>query len=75
MFSRSIWLLAAACAVSVAACSSAGGAAQRTGQETPSRTATLFEGARVIVGDGATTIENAALPRPGQSHYEHRPVW
>ena len=58
---RRAWLLSVACAVSAAACTSAGGAAQQTGQETGRRTATLFEGARVIVGDGTTTIENAAF--------------
>lgn len=52
-------LLLAVCAVSAPACTSAGGAAQQNGQG-PVRT-TLFEGARVIVGDGTTTIENAAL--------------
>ena len=50
--------LSLACAVSAAACTSAGGATQQAGQDIA---ATLFEGARVIVGDGATTIENAAF--------------
>src|SRR5688572_757433 len=50
--------LSLACAVSAAACTSAGGATQQGGQDIA---ATLFEGARVIVGDGATTIENAAF--------------
>jgi imidazolonepropionase-like amidohydrolase len=54
-------LILVACAVSGAACTSAGGAAQQAGQDTAARTATLFEGARVIVGDGVTTIENAAF--------------
>jgi imidazolonepropionase-like amidohydrolase len=57
----SLWLLAVAWAVSGAACTSAGGAAPQAGQEAAARTATLFEGARIIVGDGATTIENAAF--------------
>src|SRR6188474_1575112 len=56
-----LWLLPVACAVSAAACTSAGGATQQAGQETAARASTLFEGARVIVGDGATTIENAAF--------------
>jgi imidazolonepropionase-like amidohydrolase len=56
-----LWLLGVACVVSAAACTPAGGATQQAGQETAARTATLFEGARVIVGDGATTIENAAF--------------
>ena len=55
-----LWLLSVACVVS-AACTSAGGAAPQGGQEAAAPTATLFEGARVIVGDGATTIENAAF--------------
>ena len=52
------WMLSLACAVAAAACTSADSATQ---QDTQARTATLFEGARVIVGDGATTIENAAF--------------
>jgi hypothetical protein len=51
------WLIWVACTVSAAACTSA--ASQQPGQD--ARTATLFEGARVIVGDGTTTIENAAF--------------
>ena len=53
-----LWMLSVACAVAAAACTSAGGATQ---QDSQARTATLFEGARVIVGDGTTTIENAAF--------------
>jgi imidazolonepropionase-like amidohydrolase len=55
------WLLSLACAVSGAACSSGGTAAQEAGQSAVGRAPTLFEGARVIVGDGTTTIENAAF--------------
>ena len=56
-----LWLLSVACAVAGAACSSAGGATQSAAQPADAQTATLFEGARVIVGDGTTTIENAAF--------------
>jgi hypothetical protein len=56
-----LWLLSVACAVAGAACSSAGGATQSASQRGDAQTATLFEGARVIVGDGTTTIENAAF--------------
>lgn len=57
----SLWLLLVTCAVSGACTSGGGAAAQQAGQEATARTATLFEGARVIVGDGATTIDNAAF--------------
>ena len=53
------WLLSVACAVSTAACSPT--AAQTAGQAPAARAAILFEGARVIVGDGTTTIDNAAF--------------
>ena len=56
-----LWLLSVACAVAGAACSSAGGAAQSAAQTGAAQSATLFEGARVIVGSGTTTIENAAF--------------
>jgi imidazolonepropionase-like amidohydrolase len=55
-----LWLVGVACGVSGAACSS-GGAAQSAGQTATAQTATLFEGGRLIVGDGATTIDNAAF--------------
>jgi imidazolonepropionase-like amidohydrolase len=57
----SFWVLSAAYVMSAVACSSAGGAAQTTGGAAGPQAAMLFEGARVIVGDGTTPIENAAL--------------
>ena len=55
----SLWLVWVAWAMSAAACTSA--ASQQAGQQTGAGAATLFEGARVIVGDGTTTIDNAAF--------------
>lgn len=55
-----LWWLSGACAISGVACSSSG-AAQSADQVAAVQTPTLFEGARVIVGDGKTTIENAAF--------------
>ena len=53
--------LAFACAVAVTGCSSGGAAQAPERSGAAAATPTLFEGARVIVGDGTTTIENAAF--------------
>jgi imidazolonepropionase-like amidohydrolase len=55
----SFWLVPVACALSGMACSSPG-RAQSAGQS-PAQAATLFTGARVIVGDGSAPIEGAAI--------------
>ncbi len=57
----SFLVVATAVAASIAGCTSNPGSAQAIGQASDTRTATLFSGARVIVGDGTTTIENAAF--------------
>ncbi len=52
---RSVQVLAAAAAVAIVAAVAQPGAEQTTG------TATVFEGARVIVGDGSAPIENGSI--------------
>ncbi len=55
---RTLWALAAACVLS-AACSV--GSAQPGAQTGAAAATTVYEGERIIVGDGTTTIENGAI--------------
>src|SRR5947208_13435810 len=54
MRSTKSYLLCVACLFVTAACSPVGGQTRATG-------ATLFEGARLITGDGSASIENSAF--------------
>src|SRR5438132_7110010 len=59
MTTRSSWMIPAAALIAVSAV--AGWTVSVRGQAPAASTATLFEGARVIVGDGRPPIENAAF--------------